>query len=494
MTILPKKKHQEAKKSDVEFDEGRNRGRNRTTRDRARPTSGELSGSTECSANVSHGTTSPRYEFNEVEKRESSDCSSVPYKRTRHRPVAGSGKFQMGTNDGGRGTSSTRRLQENDGDEEEYNSSDEHGPLEVDPDIAKKEEDFEKELREKKGFTIKKMVPDGACLFRAVADQVYGDQEMHSIVRNHCMDYMMKNSEFFSKFITEDFTSYIHRKKNDYCHGNNVEMQALSEMYNRPIEVYVYSLEPINTFISQSHRSSDDNPAIRLSYHGNVHYNSLVNPYAPTVGVGLGLAGYKPGFADRMLMNTVIRKSEEQVLEEEMLKDKLKATDWEATDETLTEIVARESYLQWLKESQRKHRASACQTGSSATSSSSSSQGKKSPPHEHSSPRPCASGYSPLSPRPAKTNNSHHSSPMSSPNRIDDIGPAQHNTRLPPSRSKECATGDGAAAWEYPANISQDQEFSGWDDDRIIAAVLAKSQTEYYHQLSNSSANRNMEK
>ncbi len=39
-----------------------------------------------------------------------------------------------------------------------------------------------------------------------------------------------------------------------------------------------------------------------------------------------------------------------------MLKDKLKATDWEATDETLTEIVAKESYLQWLKENQRRHK------------------------------------------------------------------------------------------------------------------------------------------
>lgn len=38
---------------------------------------------------------------------------------------------------------------------------------------------------------IKKMAEDGACLFRAVADQVYGDQEMHGIVRKHCMDYIV---------------------------------------------------------------------------------------------------------------------------------------------------------------------------------------------------------------------------------------------------------------------------------------------------------------
>lgn len=26
------------------------------------------------------------------------------------------------------------------------------------------------------------------------------------------------------------------------CHGNHVEMQAMSEMFNRPIEVYQYSI------------------------------------------------------------------------------------------------------------------------------------------------------------------------------------------------------------------------------------------------------------
>jgi len=36
-----------------------------------------------------------------------------------------------------------------------------------------------------------------------------------------------------------------------------------------------------------------------------------------------------------------------------MLEDKLKATDWEATDEDITEIVARESYLQWIEDNQK---------------------------------------------------------------------------------------------------------------------------------------------
>lgn len=40
-------------------------------------------------------------------------------------------------------------------------------------------------------MAIKKMQGDGACLFRAVADQVYGDQEMHANVRRLCMDYIV---------------------------------------------------------------------------------------------------------------------------------------------------------------------------------------------------------------------------------------------------------------------------------------------------------------
>lgn len=43
----------------------------------------------------------------------------------------------------------------------------------------------------KVGFIVKKMGEDGACLFRAVSDQVYGDQEMHGVVRKHCMDYIV---------------------------------------------------------------------------------------------------------------------------------------------------------------------------------------------------------------------------------------------------------------------------------------------------------------
>ncbi|XP_052678620.1 OTU domain-containing protein 5-B-like [Crassostrea angulata] len=249
-----------------------------------------------------------------------------------------------------------------------YNSGDEYVPPQHPDNIEELEAWFEKTLKEKKGWDIKKMGEDGACLFRAVADQVYGDQEMHAAVRKMCVDYMLKNCDYFSQYVTEDFTTYINRKKMENCHGNHVEMQAMSEMFNRPIEVYQYSIDPINTFNCPY---KTENEPIRISYHGNVHYNSIVDPFKATIGVGLGLPGLQPGMADKTQMRDAVRQSEDVHIEQTMLEDKLRETDWEVTQETIEEQVARESYLQWLKESENHARKQSSPRSASATCSSS---------------------------------------------------------------------------------------------------------------------------
>ena len=48
------------------------------------------------------------------------------------------------------------------------------------------------------------------------------------------------------------------------------------------INVVFCITEPMNTFHGTY---KTDNDPIRLSYHANVHYNSVVDPYKATVGV-----------------------------------------------------------------------------------------------------------------------------------------------------------------------------------------------------------------
>lgn len=87
-----------------------------------------------------------------------------------------------------------------------YNSGDEHlGTKEHNlstEEWTKRDEKFSKSLSER-GLIIKEMEEDGACLFRAISYQLYGDQDMHDAIRQQTMDYIFQNREYFAQFITE---------------------------------------------------------------------------------------------------------------------------------------------------------------------------------------------------------------------------------------------------------------------------------------------------
>lgn len=166
----------------------------------------------------------------------------------------------------------------------------------------------------------------------------------------------------------------------------------MSEIFNRPIEVYHYSTEPINIF--QGCHQTDNEP-IRLSYHKNIHYNSIVNPQKATIGMGLGLPALKPGYAEKSLMEKALHISEQQQLEQAMLEDKIRATDWEATNEAIEEQIARESYVEWLKENEmRSHKMKKSASATSTTTGGTEGSSNRSPNYvsPRSSPKASSSG------------------------------------------------------------------------------------------------------
>jgi OTU domain-containing protein 5 len=133
-----------------------------------------------------------------------------------------------------------------------------------------------------------------------------------------------KDQEHFSQFVTgEPFLQYIQRKRRDGVHGNNPEIQACSELFNRPIEVYCpeNGAAPLNIFHAEY--KTDDAP-IRLSYHDGNHYNAVVDPLVPTAGLGLGLPGLQPGLADKLQVAKAVKESDavaDQMALERALKE-----------------------------------------------------------------------------------------------------------------------------------------------------------------------------
>jgi OTU domain-containing protein 5 len=89
------------------------------------------------------------------------------------------------------------------------------------------------------------------------------------------MDYVELERDFYKNYVIggdNGFDHYLERKRRDGVWGDDLEIQALSEIYGLPIEIYAYSNTPMRTF----HEVADGNlEPIRLSYHGRSHYNSI---------------------------------------------------------------------------------------------------------------------------------------------------------------------------------------------------------------------------
>ncbi|GAB2274585.1 hypothetical protein Dimus_009353 [Dionaea muscipula] len=229
---------------------------------------------------------------------------------------------------------------------EGYNSADEQNPCYGSSyDDLERERQFEIDIRRAKGLEVRRMLEDGNCLFRAVADQVYGDSEAYDLTRQMCIDYMERERDHFSQFITEGFASYCKRKRRDKVYGNNVEIQALSEMYNRPIHIYSYSTEPINIF----HGSySTDSPPIRLSYHHGNHYNSLVDPRRLTIGAGLGFSSLRGRNVDKDQVKAAIKAQQDQQIDNALIAEGRFFSDMELTEIEIERMVMEASRAEYL--------------------------------------------------------------------------------------------------------------------------------------------------
>jgi len=130
------------------------------------------------------------------------------------------------------------------------------------------------------GMQIERMEGDGNCMFRAVSHQVYGSPEHHRIVREACMAYMESERAYFEPFVVgggRAFGAYVEHKRQDGVWGDDLELQAMCEIYDRPALVFafdgVHGMQQLRTFHEDRRRGR---PPMRLSFYGGGHYDSIV--------------------------------------------------------------------------------------------------------------------------------------------------------------------------------------------------------------------------
>ncbi|KAF9601698.1 hypothetical protein IFM89_022118 [Coptis chinensis] len=122
---------------------------------------------------------------------------------------------------------------------------------------------------------------DGNCFFRAVADQLEGNEEEHGKYRRMVVQYIVKHREDFEPFIEDGvpFDEYCKSMEEESTWAGNMELQAASLVTRSNICVHRI-MEP-RWYIRNFHYHAR---IIHLSYHNEEHYNSVRSKEDPCNG------------------------------------------------------------------------------------------------------------------------------------------------------------------------------------------------------------------
>ena len=123
------------------------------------------------------------------------------------------------------------------------------------------------------GLEVHRVDGDGNCLFRALARQLYGDEQAYFQVRQEVMGYIVSERDHFELFMEDDepFDDYVSRLRTNGEWGGNAEVFAAAQLYRADISIY---REDMPRYVLQCN-SGKVSRHIYLSFHGECHYNSL---------------------------------------------------------------------------------------------------------------------------------------------------------------------------------------------------------------------------
>lgn len=172
-----------------------------------------------------------------------------------------------------------------------------------------------------------------------------------------------------------------------------------------------------------------------------------------------------------------------------MLEDKLRATDWEATNEAIEEQVARDSYLQWIKDNEKRNKAlcSATATSSATVTSVELRQSPRQSPRSRlsvstpprnsprASPRssPCSSREDPSQSLASTSTSSDTSACSTSVNQSDEDNSGNLTAHSPPSKSVSDIEGFKLMETASFLNLLPPEMFGEWTYFILILLILS---------------------
>lgn len=118
---------------------------------------------------------------------------------------------------------------------------------------------------------------DGNCQFRALAQQLYGDESQHQSIRSRMVDQLKSTPECYSGFVHETFEDYVNRMSRDGQWGDNVTLQAASDMLGTEIHILTDQPGAEHLEVRPASQNADQPQSpLWLAFLAEVHYDAVV--------------------------------------------------------------------------------------------------------------------------------------------------------------------------------------------------------------------------
>ncbi|XP_065413334.1 putative bifunctional UDP-N-acetylglucosamine transferase and deubiquitinase ALG13 isoform X3 [Chrysemys picta bellii] len=120
------------------------------------------------------------------------------------------------------------------------------------------------------GLYRKLTAKDASCLFRAISEQLFSCQIHHTEVRKACVSFMRENQHNFESYVEGSFEKYLERLGDPKESAGQLEISALSLIYNRDFILYRYPGKPPTYATNNGFEDK-----ILLCCSSNGHYDSV---------------------------------------------------------------------------------------------------------------------------------------------------------------------------------------------------------------------------
>lgn len=130
-------------------------------------------------------------------------------------------------------------------------------------------------VMDKYNMKARPVLADGNCQFRALSRQLYGDEDQHGHIRARMVEQLKSTPDRYGDFVHEPFGEYVNRMSRNGEWGDNVTLQATSDMLG--VDIHVLTDQPGADHI-ELHATDECTASghpLWLSFLSEVHYDAV---------------------------------------------------------------------------------------------------------------------------------------------------------------------------------------------------------------------------